>query len=543
MCNHHRNKNLKNGRLGSALEDGKAHQKDHKVWTRRDFLTSLGIAGGMGMVLQNLPVKAWATSPMGYALSGAESDRILVLIRLKGGNDGMNMVIPAYDYGTYSALRPNIAIAQNDLLDLGEGSALPNTMGDLMGLWNGGNMKVVQNVGYPDPNLSHFRSNDIWSSAADSDTINNTGWLGRFLENEFPDYLLEPPSVPPAIQIGGQGSLIFNSGTAPMSLVMNSPEELFEVAENGELYDTTNLPDCDYGEILGYVRSVTNSTYIYAQVIKEAYDASTTQANYTTSLGDQLALVARLIKGNLETKIYMVELDGFDTHAVQSGTHPLLMNNLAKAVSDFYEDLGAANLSENVLAMTFSEFGRRVEQNASQGTDHGTAAPLLLFGGQLNGGGFEGTPANLQDLDQFGNLQFSTDFRSIYATVLENWLCVNGNLVDELLGQNFERMSNLVVACDASNVGIASAAQQKITHKIIYGQGQTQLHFTLPQSSPVVVQLYSLSGQLVATVHKGTFSAGSHQLVLNGRAYQVAGQYIYRIQALGRGFSGKVLLV
>ncbi len=533
---------FKKGRLGSKLSDGKAHEQDHKRWSRRDFLFNMGLAGGAGFLFNKFPLKALATSPLSYALNALETDRVLVLIRLKGGNDGLNMIVPVYDYGTYQSLRPNIALSQSDLIDLGEGNAIPNTMAPIQPLWNEGKLKVVQSIGYPSQNLSHFRSNDIWSSASDADQIDNTGWLGRLLENEYPDYLMNPPTMPPAIQIGGQGSIVFNSLTASMSMTMTNPTELFEIAQNGQLHDTENLPDCDYGEALGYVRAVTNSTYIYAGVIKEAYDSSTTDADYTTSLGDQLALVARLIKGNLGTKIYMVELDGFDTHADQNTNHPALMQNLSKAVADFYEDLGTT-FQNKVLSMTYSEFGRRVQQNASGGTDHGAAAPLLIFGGEMDGNGFVGTNPDLQNLDEVGNLAFTTDFRQVYATVLQDWLCVHPDTVNSLLGQNVERLDNLVVPCQ-SIVGIQNTAFTPIKHRVIKDiNANTLIEFSLEQEAAILLQLIGITGQVVAQIEQSYRTSGVHRIALDRRALGLpAGPYIYRLVVNGQAVSGKVLL-
>jgi len=532
---------FKKGRLGSSLGDGKAHEQDHKRWSRRDFLMNMGLAGTGGILFQKFALKALATNPLSYALNELETDRVLVLIRLKGGNDGLNMVVPIYDYGTYQSLRPNIALAINDLINLGDGYGMPNTMNNIQPLWNEGKMKIIQSVGYTSQNLSHFRSNDIWSSASDANQIDNTGWLGRLLENEFPDYLMNPPSMPPAIQIGGQGNIVFNSLTASIAMTLTNPTELFEIAQNGQLHDTENLPDCAYGEALGYVRAVTNSTYIYAGVLKEAYDASTTNANYTTSLGEQLALVARLIKGNLGTKLYMVELDGFDTHAAQNDSHPALMQNLSKAISDFYEDLGTT-WSDKVLSMTFSEFGRRVQQNASGGTDHGAAAPLLMFGGEMEGNPFMGMAPDLQNLDEVGNLAFTTDFRQIYATVLQNWLCVPPDTVNSLLGQDFERLDNLLIPCQ-NIVGVQDTAFISFNHRIIKNVEETFIEFSLEKQSYILLQLIGITGQVLATLSQDYQSSGTHRIALDRRSFSLPiGPYIYWLVVYGQAVSGKVLL-
>ncbi len=529
---------------GSRLEDGIAHEQAHRNWSRRGFLKGLGIAGGMSMMLGKTPISAAAPSPFLKALSEAETDRILVLIRLKGGNDGLNMVIPTFDYGTYSSLRPTIAVPTNAITALSPEFGMPNYMNSLQSLWQEGQMKVVHSVGYPNQNLSHFRSSDIWASASDANDIVQDGWLGRYLSGEYPDYLTNPPAVPPAVQIGGSGNLVFKEGLNNLSVVVNNPEQLFEIAQNGALYDTQDVPECLVGDQLSFLRTVANATFVYAGVIKEAYDAGTNSVDYSTQLGDQLSLVARLIKGDLGTKLFMVELGGFDTHANQPNNHPNLMNNLAGGLSDFFADLAVAGLEDKVLAMTYSEFGRRIEQNGSNGTDHGAAAPLMLFGGGLNGNGFVGTAPDLQDVDEVGNLKFHTDFREIYATIMENWLCIDAETVDNVLGHDFNRIGDLGLDC-IGGTSIDSTQKLAIEHQARYdGSRQVLIHYTLPYSAHVRLDIHNLAGQVVATLVNDYQLTGTHQAILrpSGSTYLPAGQYIYRIEAGGQAVSRSVLI-
>jgi uncharacterized protein (DUF1501 family) len=545
MCNHHNNDNskLKEPRHGSALEHGSAHQKDHQQWSRRTFLRNLGIAGSVSMMLGKFPLTAMATSPLGMALNNSDNDRILVLIRFKGGNDGLNMIVPVFDYGTYQSLRPTIRIPESELISLNDEFGMPNTMADLENMWLDGHMKVVNSVGYPDQNLSHFRSTDIWASASDSDVNDPSGWMGRFLETQFPDYITNPPEEPPAIQIGGAGNIVFNnSDMLNMSVNVTNPDELFQIAQNGELYDPTDVPDCYYGEQLSYVRTVTNSTFRYAEVIKEAYDASTNAADYQYSLGEQLALVARLIKGGLSTKLYMVTLDGFDTHANQNGSHPFLMLQLSTAVKAFYEDLAAGGVAHRVMSMSFSEFGRRIEQNASGGTDHGAAAPLLLFGEGLNGNGVLGNNPDLQNLDPVGNLLHGTDFRQIYATMLEYWLCIEPDMVDNILGQNFERMPELGMDCMFTST--SAVPTSNIKHWASYADGQVNIHYRIPEGMPITVQIFNILGQPVSTLFDGYQMAGEHQHTFYTRNARLAGgHYIYSIRSGGQVYSQKIQVI
>ncbi len=517
---------------GSALEHGEAHEAQHRHWSRRTFLRSIGITGGISLMAGNTPLVALKGAFLEMALANSPTDRVLVLIRLKGGNDGLNTIVPIQDYGAYQALRPQIRIPSNQLISLNSAFGMPNTMNSLMPLWQEGAMKVVHGVGYPNQNLSHFRSSDIWASASNANVIDESGWLGRLLVEQYPDYLTNPPEAPPAVQIGGVGNITFMDGdNVNLAVSVTNPEELAEIAQLGQLYDIANLPDCFYGEQIGYLRTVANSTYIYAQRIKNAYDNSTTNAAYQNGqLWQQLALVARLIKGGLGTKLYMVTLDGFDTHAAQSQAHPQLLAQLAGAVNAFYQDLAAGNRAGDVLCMTQSEFGRRPEQNASGGTDHGAAAPLFLFGPGLNGSGFVGSAPSLTNLDNDGNLIFSTDFRRIYATVLENWLCIDAGTVDGVMGQNFSRLP-LGLACTAT--GIAGDAAPGIEHEVRYvSSREVIISYYLPSAAQVRVEVFNILGQSVAVLAGGYQSQGRHEVrFAPSNGYAVSGQYVYRIAA------------
>ena len=542
---------------GSKLEDGQAHQHDHAAWSRRSFLQTMGFAGAGGFLLNKLPINAMMSSPLPMALSGANSDNIVVLIQLNGGNDGLNTIVPVYDYGTYINQRPNIGIPQNQLVGLDDAFAMPNSMQNLQGLWQSGKMKVVHGVGYPEQNLSHFRSTDIWSTASNSNEILNTGWLGRHLYDEYPDFANNPPTVPPAIHIGGFQSTVFSApDNLQMALSVGRPEDISDIIENGSLYDTANLPDdCYYGSQVGYLRGVANTTFQYAEIISDAYNASNNAVEYSgnnNSLGAKLSMLARLIKGNLGTRFYMVTLSGFDTHAQQNQTHSALLQELSTAVNNFYTDLEATGHDKRVLAVTWSEFGRRIEQNASQGTDHGAAAPMLLFGSGLSGNGFVGTPPDLGSVDANGNLIYTTDFRQIYASVLENWLCIDGNLVDNVLGgsngQYFERIDLGLDCTNQPNTGTSlNAVQSGFKEHSIQrqGNGSFVLYYVLLKDSQVTIDIFDIQGRLIKHLFNGKQARGSQQLsfqlgntkALTGSGGLASGQFVYRINANGQHVS------
>ncbi len=539
MCDH---PSKAPNRPGGALEHGRAHARDHQRWSRRQFTRTLGLAGSIGLLLGRLPVKAMSASPLAWALSSSDSDRILVLIRLKGGNDGLNTIVPLADYGAYRALRPGLAIPERDIIALGDGAlGLAPALQPLQRLWQDGRMKVVNNVGYPDQNLSHFRSSDIWASASDAGEELDSGWLGRWLDGRFPNYLDDPPPAPPAVQIGGAGNLTFaNEAGFDMGVVVDNPAQLAEIAELGALYDPGDVPPCYYGEQLSYLRTVANSTFRYAEVISRAYDAGSNAVEYRRSLGEQLALVARLIRGGLGTALYMVTLDGFDTHARQRDLHPALLDELAVAVRDFYADLDAGGHGHRVLCMTQSEFGRRPDQNASGGTDHGAAAPLVVFGEGVQGNGFVGPGPDLRDLDANGNLRYGVDFRQLYATVLEGWLCVDGAVVDEALEQPFERLPALGLACTTTST--PRMAAPALRHWAYAREGQLLIHYVLPQHSRVRIQLFNILGQPIGSQGPAEQLSGEQIARFHLPFGGARGQYVYRIEAGRARAAGKIVL-
>lgn len=539
MCDHD---NIKIP-FGSAKEHGAAHERNHQQWSRRSFLSSLGALGG-GAALGALPLKNITASPLLAALSSGDSDRILILVQLKGGNDGLNTIIPLYDYGNYESARPNIAVAQNDVLELNGSVGIPNWMSAAHDMWNEDQMKVIQAVGYPDPNLSHFRSTDIWSSSSDSDEVISTGWLGRYIENSYPDLINNPPECPPAIQIGAQGNISFQGSTFNLAVSVSNPERLEEIAMNGELYSLDDLPDDCYGQELEFMRTITNNTFHYADSIHDAFENGSNDVSYqNNSFASQMALVARMIKGNLGTRLYLVSLNGFDTHADQYNNHNNLLNQLAEGMRALHQDLEGTSYEDKVLSMTVSEFGRRVGQNASNGTDHGTAAPLMLFGKGVNGSGVIGEHPDLSDVDAAGNLMYAIDFRRIYATVLEHWMCLDPDLVNALIGDEFERIPDMVLDCSAiSGTGGGSVAEL-ISHRAMYGNGKVMLQYNLPRTSNVEVAIFNLDGRKLFTLYKGQQAAGRHYASLDNNRHQVpAGNYIYSILTERGNYSSQFLI-
>ncbi|MFT3676697.1 MAG: DUF1501 domain-containing protein [Chitinophagaceae bacterium] len=422
---------------------------------RRDFLrNSLPAAALLPAVVDGYSVKAFhANSPLLQALMNppVETDHVLVIIQLSGGNDGLNMVIPLADYSNYYNARSNVAIAENRILRLNgyEKTGLHPAMTGLQTLYNNEQLNIVQAVGYPTPNFSHFRATDIWMSGSASDEVINTGWTGRYLNTEYPNYPDGYPNAtmpdPLAIQIGSITSLTLQGPSINMGMSITNPTSFYNLIDN--IMDPA--PDTPMGHELTYIRTIANQTNKFATRIVEAARAVPQQAAYPADnyLAAQLKIVARLIKGGLKTRIYMVGMGGFDNHSSQveaadtsTGTHANLLKTLSDGIKAFMDDCSFLQIQDRVLGMTFSEFGRRIKSNSSMGTDHGAAAPLFLFGGQVIPGVTGNNPtipggASVQD-----NIPFQYDFRSIYASILEKWFCIPPATLQTILFRNFQSL-------------------------------------------------------------------------------------------------------
>jgi|GEM_PF-39320 len=571
MCDNHNLDNKNPKKRGIGLEHGQEHTKDHNRWSRRDFMTTMGIAGGVGMFMNSLPIKALSSTPLAMSLSNTETDRVLVLVRLKGGNDGLNTIIPLYDYGTYQSYRPTLAIPQNNIVSLNGDFGVPNYAQGMADLWNDGKMKFFTNVGYPDQDFSHFRSSDIWISGENEGETFQTGWLGDYLSNAYPDYLLNPPSIPPAIQIGTDSIVYtgaFGQSHIDMGVSVTNPQELYDIAQSGQLHDMTDLPSCEYGDQLEYIRAVSNSTFVYSSAIKDAFDNGANATTYpATELGQQLELVARLVKGNLGTKLYLVTLDGFDTHANQAFDHQALITDLSDSMKAFFDDLETTGWHDKVLAATFSEFGRRIDENASWGTDHGAGAPLMLFSGAFEDGSTQmGAMPDLQQnfADYWGNIGYETDFRNIYVTLLNHWLCVDVNLSAYALGK-FTPIDGIVEGCHGIQPpggGLPGGGGAPIVGGHGSPIGAIDISATNPNPGGFIggsiiigikggkkpgvnvnVSVYSHTGQHVAVLHNGFLPNGEHTFHYSPIHNRLpAGNYIISATGAGKKLSKQFFL-
>ncbi len=388
---------------------------------RRKFIKNSTLASSLFFVPSF--VKAFetvASSKLGF--------KRLVIIQLSGGNDGLNTVVPFRD-DLYHNARPTIALGKDDVLKLNDDIGLHSSLGPLKRLYDQGYLSIINNVGYPNPNRSHFRATDIWQTASGSEEYKQSGWIGRFLDN----YGEHPYN---AIEIDDSLSLALK-GEEFNGIATKNPEVLFKTANDpyfrGVLnhYNDEHLSEHNLGYLYkSMIAAETSAKYIY----ETTKTISSTQEYPNNQFGAQLKTMAKFINSGIDTKVFYSSLGGFDTHANQKGTHSRLLEIYAESIEAFVKDLKQQNTFKDTLILTFSEFGRRVKQNAGHGTDHGSANNVFIVGENLKRQGFYNDMASLSNLDANGDIKFEIDFRSIYATVLNKWLMVDDT---KILNKNF----------------------------------------------------------------------------------------------------------
>ncbi|MBD1208150.1 MAG: DUF1501 domain-containing protein [Ignavibacteria bacterium] len=522
---------------------------------RRDFIRG-ATAVALPLSLGGYSARAMGLSPMLESLAEltALADRYLVLIQLAGGNDGINTVIPLDQMSAYNSLRSNIALPENRVLKLTNATGLHPSMVGMKSLYDAGNLAIVQGVTYPTANFSHFRSTDIWMSGSDYNEYLSTGWAGRYLDNQFPNYPADYPNAsmpdPLAIQISSSSSLTLKGVNAPMGVSLQDPEAFNRLVSGTSVNGFTTTPDTAAGKQITYIRQVQAQSETYAKVIQKANASAKNLATYTAAgvnpLADQLAIVARLIAGGLKTRVYMVTLGGFDTHAQQVvatdrtlGTHAVLLARLSEAMTSFQQDLKLLKMDDKVLGMTFSEFGRRVGSNASSGTDHGSAAPVFVFGKSVKGG-IIGTNPSLTSLDN-GNLRMQYDFRQIYASILKQWFGTNNSEYSAVLGKDFTQLPLI-----QGTTSIAEEQQTFATNGIRVQNypnpvsTNTTFEYTLPYTSRVRLIVVDAQGHAVTTMEEQQ-AAGTYNINFNA-ASLASGAYTYRLETERGWASGKMIV-
>ncbi|MER3497354.1 MAG: hypothetical protein C4308_01305 [Chitinophagaceae bacterium] len=509
---------------------------------RRDFLKkSIPAATLLPAIVDGYSVKAFTgNSPLLMVLMNptTDTDHVLVIVQLNGGNDGLNTVIPRDNYSNYYNARTNIAIPENRILNLNGYAAtgLHPGMTGLQTLFNEGKLSIVQAVGYPSPNFSHFRATDIWMSGSDANQVINSGWAGRYLNAEFPNFPIGFPNSampdPLAIQIGSVTSLTLQGPSVNMGMSITDPTSFYNLINGVQ----DSAPNNYMGQELTYIRNVASQTNQYATRIRDAANAVTQQSTYPTnnSLADQLKIVARLVKGGLKTRVYMVSYNGFDTHSLQVntadttiGTHNNLLTAISNAIKAFADDCKFLGIEDRVLGMTFSEFGRRIKSNSSLGTDHGAAAPMFLFGKHVVNSVVGNNPTIPANVSVNDNIPFQYDFRSVYASVLEKWFCVDSNTLQTILFRNYQSL-NIVnkFGCPGGPDPNAGDALVKIFPNPFVTS--TEIEFTT-RGGHTLIQIIDALGRVIKTPVDRDYTAGTYKVSFDG-SYLPTGVYYVRLQ-------------
>lgn len=419
---------------------------------RRNFIKLSATASVIG--LTPFQLQAALKSFMPFMECPDISNRKLVLINLAGANDGLNTVVPLNQYDIYSNLRPTIKVPisgsnkyinlDNTLADNQQIGLNPALIG-VKSLYDKGYLRIMQSVGYPSQNKSHFKSTDLYLTGNDGNSLLNgedSGWMGRFMELYYADLIVD--TYPLAIEIGSnKTSLGFHAEEAhglSINLTGQDPAGFYSVLNGLGGVPPLNFPDSDYGEQLRFITNTDSLSNTYAESISNAFNKGKNDISYPDNdLSDQLKTVARLISGDLETKIYMVRISGFDTHDAQVqgsgevlGRHYDLLSQLSGSMEAFINDLESQNLADDVVGVTFSEFGRKAAENGNFGTDHGEIAPMFVFGKPV-AGGVSGTNPDLTEATSYNNFQLKTvqyDYRQTFATLLQNFLGADNTIID-----------------------------------------------------------------------------------------------------------------
>ena len=427
---------------------------------RREFVKLSSTASALGL----LPFEVSAALKLANSTINCDvSSRKLVLIELRGGNDGLNTLIPYDNYGYYSSvLRPDIYVPDNNFSNQAVDISLSSNQqlmfhpalldgqynSGFKGLYQSGMLRILQSVGYPSANKSHFASIDLWSTGNDGNSWDNgkdSGWMGRFMEEAYSNFL--PSNFPLGIQLGSSNTWLGFHAEHQHGLAMNiegqDSENFYTVLNGLSGQAPSNIPNnSHYGAELQYIVDTDASANIYSQSIQNAFNAtgSNNLVNYPdTDLANQLKTVARLMRGGIDTKVYLVTIGGFDTHNSQNqssgdinGRHNELLNEVSTAIDAFVADINSDSVGDDVIGLTFSEFGRKAKQNGNLGTDHGEIAPMFVFGKPVQGG-VSGVNVDLSEATSNNNWQIKTvqfDYRQVFATIMQDFLGAENTVVD-----------------------------------------------------------------------------------------------------------------
>ncbi|MFN8842934.1 MAG: DUF1501 domain-containing protein [Chryseotalea sp.] len=553
---------------------------------RRNFLKKLPITFSIPFTLANIPVNVMAENMLTRLARKATNDRVMIILQLHGGNDGLNSVIPVDQYELYYNARPNIAIPSKNsarkmitldsTLPLNKQVALHPDMPHLKALYDQGRMNIVQGVSYENNNGSHFRGRDISFMGGGAEDYFSSGWLGRYLEKEYRGLGSYPDNFPNAtmpyplaIETGNDVSLIFHQqNNIPTSISLNDPEGFAKLVdelagfEDEQNIDPRGIPPewldkSPYYKEMEWILGLEKKSDDYAQILFEAYQRggatsvvyperyplNAPRGSLRNGLSPQLQMIARLLAGGCSTKVFLVRLGGFDTHADQvesydptMGVHAALMYHISSTINAFQLDLRARGLEDRVLTVTTSEFGRRVYSNGSYGTDHGTGGPIFIFGKGVEPGVVGNTPNLSGD-----NVDQQYDYREIYANLLKDWMGVDKTVIEnEIFYNNFidgtvsgVSYQPLPLANPNAVTGIEDFLSSRFKLEDAFpnpAQNETTFKFRINQRENVSIDLFDNNGKQVKRLVQKEFLPGLHEekVSLSGI---LAGHYIYTLQA------------
>lgn len=429
---------------------------------RRDFIHNFSHALAASTMLPHL---SYLDQSKKYSLleNTVEPGKIFIVLRFWGGNDGLNMITPMDQYANLNKVRPHVIIPEKKLIQLGKNDlAFHPEFKDMKILFDEKRMKIIQNVGYSTPDLSHFRSGDIWQSASDYNEFVSSGWLGRLIEHEHPTFPAAYPNSkypdPLAIELGYSNSLLLTGKKTFPGFIAGNPENINEILNEFD----TNYPSTYAGDKLNYIQTIAKQSNLYSTVVKNAYLKGNHSVKFPDNeLGGQFYQMSRLIRGGLNTRVYHAVLGGFDTHDSQvnqddhtQGTHAKLLKTVNDSIIALMKCLDETGDSDRVMLVTFSEFGRRIVSTSTKGTDHGTAFPMMIFGNNLNANVLGKNPKIDPKVTWEDNLESEFDFRQIYASVIEQWLGGNDATLKNVLTKSYTQVGLTKAYADDDMDGI-----------------------------------------------------------------------------------------
>ncbi len=495
---------------------------------RREFIKRSIPVTTIPMMIGGMPISAIAESEnLKQLVNGSDqSDRVLVLIFLDGGNDGINTIMPLDQYdvlmwdGTGGISkpmrRPDLMIPENKFHKINNNTGLHPQMEDFKNLFNDNKLTFVRNVGYPNPNKSHFRSTDIWNSGSSANEYVTSGWLGRQLSIDHPEYPDNYPNSefpdPLALTIGRVTSNTCQGPMINMGIAVKNLDNFIEIKEG----DGT-VPSTPYGHELEYIRKASKLTNDYLDRVELAANlGGNSSINYPEhDLAQQLKITAQLIGGGMKTKIYVARIGGFDTHDNQvingnpeEGNHSNLLKKLSESVAAFQNDIISRGLENKILTMTYSEFGRRVFQNKSYGTDHGEGGPMFFISPYVN----PEYIGNMPSLAVIDNIEWEHDFRSVYGSVLMDWFGVEESIIKALLYENFEYVPVLIGATTGSNTEIKHSNKLMVYPNPF--KRLINIEFEIDEG-PVVLHIIDTNGRIIKEVINKKLSGGKHNIRYN----------------------------